>query len=77
MSLSIRKTTKQGVPDLNGPRMNGSGYNGRRSASCAHHKAPDITPTTRIERMITRDGAIQLVSFVHCLECGAELYENQ
>lgn len=71
--------TKQGVRDLNGPRLTGAGYNGNKSASCSHHKAPDITPTHTIERHVKDDKALsgfRVASFTHCLQCGVELYEN-
>lgn len=34
------KLTKHGVRDLNGPRMDGHGHNGKEP-SCVHFKAPD------------------------------------
>lgn len=74
------RATKQGVPDLNGPRMNGSGYNGNKSASCAHHRAPDLTPTHKTSRVVSDDGSIERMRtayFTCCSLCGIELYETE
>lgn len=71
------QVTKQGVRDLNGPRMNGTGYNGNKSASCTHHRAPDLTPTHTIEKHVKDDSTpsgFAMKAFKHCLLCGAELY---
>jgi hypothetical protein len=80
--MAMKKRTRQGVPDLNGPRLNGTGYNGHKSATCAHHKAPDATPTHITERLVaTVDNGIavlyQTKRFTCCSACGVELYENK
>jgi hypothetical protein len=73
----VTALTKQGVRDLNGPRMNGAGYNGHKSSTCPHHRAPDTTPTHIIERMVSDDGlAVRTGRFTCCSVCGDEIYEN-
>ena len=74
-------TNRQGVRDLNGPRLNGTGYNGHKSATCAHHRAPDLTPT-HIERrteLVTKaeSTAVKIRWFTCCSACGVDLYENE
>lgn len=74
--------TKQGVKDLNGPAMRGSGYNGSKTATCPHHRAPDTVPThetSRIVRVEAKDGVpedYKRAFFVCCSNCGSELYEK-
>lgn len=67
------------MPDLNGPLMNGTGYNGHKSATCAHHRAPDLTPTHVVEKLMAVDKPpYQAVKrFTSCSLCGVELYENE
>lgn len=68
--------TRQGVRDLNGPRMNGTGYNGHKSATCAHHRAPDLTPTHVMQRATVDElGHPVTKNMVCCSVCGAELFE--
>lgn len=70
------KTTRQGVPDLNGPRLNGSGYNGHRSVNCVHHKNPQMVGTHVVE-IAAVDGAGYPVTkkATHCSTCGDKLYD--
>lgn len=68
--------TKQGVLDLNGPHANGTGYNGHKSASCPHHRAPDLVPTHRATKpVIDAYGFPTTKNMVCCSNCGVELYE--
>lgn len=80
--MQTQKATKQGVRDLNGPRMDGSGYNGHKSATCAHHRAPDATPTHVVEKMVALvDNGLSVLyrtaRITCCSVCGVELYENK
>ena len=72
-------TSRQGVPDLNGPGWNGTGYNGHKSATCAHHRAPDITPTHVVEKIVDVELASKITTkrFTCCSLCGVELYESK
>lgn len=68
--------TKQGVRNLNGPRMNGTGYNGRVSTTCMHHKAPDIAPRhTLIETVADENGLPRDVRYDACSICGEKIGE--
>lgn len=70
------RTTKQGVRDLNGPRMNGSGYNGHKSATCVHHKTPDLTPKhTLVETIADEHGLPKDMRYECCSLCGERLGE--
>jgi hypothetical protein len=70
------KLTRQGVRDLNGPRFDGTGYNGHKSASCAHHKAPDITPRhTLIKTVTDARGFPKDIRYDCCSICGDQLGE--
>lgn len=69
-----RKLTRQGVPDLNGPRANGLGYNGAASASCPHFRDPQSVSTHTLEKLTVDDlGFPKRVRHVHCSTCGYEL----
>lgn len=65
--------TRQGVRNLNGPRMNGSGYNGRRGVTCPHYRDPHF-PTQRCREVIAHDeGGVQVIgetSVYRCTACG-------
>lgn len=70
------KLTKQGVRDLNGPRMNGASYNGHKSATCVHHKTPDLTPKhTLIETVADELGMPADKRYDCCSLCGERLGE--
>lgn len=73
------QTTKQGVRDLNGPRLNGTGYNGHKSATCAHHKAPDVVPTHVVEvfELVAGKALPETVRYTHCSHCGVRLFKNE
>jgi len=67
MQQQERALTRQGVPNLNGPQMDGR-YNGRR-ISCTHHRDPSIaTYSVRELRGVTR------VTAHYCTNCGEERY---
>ena len=66
-------TTRQGVRNLNGPRMDGRNHNGRASASCAHYKSPDMPtyPQERVMPVTTEYGTVErVVRCHHCSICG-------
>lgn len=72
--------TKQGVRNLNGPRADGSGHNGKR-ASCPHFRAPGIVPTYKAPELVTRPNAAgdeRVVSVMasYCSGCGMRLYDS-
>jgi len=70
--------TKQNVRDLNGPRMTGDGYNGHKSASCVHHRAPDLVPThVKAIPDVDAHGFPITAHMVCCSNCGVALYENK
>ena len=74
-----KKQTRQGVKDLNGPLLNGRGYNGHKSATCAHHRAQAITPKHVIEKTVPIASApgLDLQRITCCSLCGSELYVNE
>ncbi len=76
-TIRFVKLTRQGVRDLNGPRLNGTGYNGRRDTTCMHHKAPDIAPRhTLVETGVSADSGLPVdMRYDCCSICGEKLGE--
>ena len=74
-TITFVELTRQGVRNLNGPKMDGR-YNGRRHANCPHHKSPDY-PTFRtdtVREVEVEEGYKKLkkVSVYYCSGCGEE-----
>lgn len=75
------RLTSQGVRDLNGPHLNGSGYNGRRSASCPHYRSPDVPVERREEVVEVRDPDtgyrdVRTVNAFYCTNCGERRWDE-
>lgn len=81
--------TKQGVRNLNGPRMDGHDHNGRKSVSCAHYSNPHL-PTYVQEKvmLVTRlvrddlgnerpDTRERIVRCHHCSLCSEMRYTSE
>jgi hypothetical protein len=65
------RRTRQGVNDLNGPKMNGTGYNGSRSTTCQHWRDPQSVATHVVETMVVGiDGLPMCATATHCSACG-------
>jgi hypothetical protein len=55
--------------------MNGSGYNGAKSATCPHFRAPDTVTTYTLDKLIAGEhGMPTTVRIVCCSNCNLELY---
>lgn len=65
------RLTRQGVPDMNGPKCNGTGYNGSRTVTCQHWRDPQSVATHIVETTVLGiDGTPETVEAVHCSACG-------
>ncbi len=70
--------TRQGVRDLNGPNANGTGYNGRRDATCMHKRDPQAVakytkPVLVVETKGEKRGMIVTKYMSCCMVCDTEL----
>lgn len=77
-SVRFVNLTRQGVRDLNGPHGNGTGYNGRRDATCMHKRDPQaVAKYTKpvLVAGIDRDGFDVIVTkyMSCCMVCDTEL----
>lgn len=76
--MKIVKYTRQGVRDLNGPRMNGTGYNGHRSTTCPHHRDPQSVPQYTRSTMSVDDKGFPVTLYATCCSlCGSELAADE
>lgn len=72
------RRTHQGVRDLNGPRANGSGYNGARYATCPHFRDPQAISTHTVETLVIGPGGFPATKrHVHCSSCGEAMGEAE
>jgi len=64
----MSKKTRQGVRDLNGPRMNGESHNGHKT-TCRH--PPGLALSATAPRVI--DGRVVMVRVKYCGICEADV----
>lgn len=72
--------TRQGVRNLDGPRMDGMGHNGNRSVTCPHHRDPAFPVERRdlIVEVPDAFGALEMktVNAYYCTGCGDKRWDD-
>ena len=73
--------TRQGVRNLNGPKLDGHNHNGRRDVTCPHYRNPHH-PTVRERRIKYLDNQYgetveQLTDVYLCTACGEERFTGE
>jgi hypothetical protein len=65
--------TRQGVRNLDGPHMDGTGHNAR-IASCPHYRAPDMIPAYTLSSTKLVAGLAVTTFDAYCSGCDERLY---